>query len=372
MNKKKILIVTATFYPLNSPRSNRTTELAKELARQGHEVTVLTPKVNLYHLPFEEKYNVKIKHLGNRKWKSFAIKGKGLQLLFWRAMVRFPNLLFEYPDIELIGMIKKALKNEKDYDLMVSIAVPYPVHWGVAASRSKSHQIANLWVADCGDPYMGDVLDSFRKPFYFKYLEKNFCRKADFISVPTAGSIKGYYPEFHCKMIVIPQGFNFEETPIYTDVINNPVLTFAYAGGFIPGSRDPRELLNYLIQNPQPFKFIIYTNNTDIVEPYIAASRNRVELRSYIPRAQLIFEMSKMNFLVNFTNGTNLATPSKLIDYAITKRPILSIDTGKFSTNIVEAFLKGDYSKKFETGNMEKYQIKNVVNQFIALSAKCS
>lgn len=39
---KKILIVTNGYYPKNSPRSFRATEFAKELHRQGHQVTVIT------------------------------------------------------------------------------------------------------------------------------------------------------------------------------------------------------------------------------------------------------------------------------------------------------------------------------------------
>jgi len=36
----KILIVSNAFYPEISPRSFRTTELAKELSRQGHKDTL--------------------------------------------------------------------------------------------------------------------------------------------------------------------------------------------------------------------------------------------------------------------------------------------------------------------------------------------
>lgn len=367
MYKKRVLIVCATFYPLNTPRAHRATELAKEFARQGHDVTVLTPKDNQHHPAFEQQYHITIKHLGNRQWKAFAIKSKGLMRLFERALVRFSNLLFEYPDMELRGMVKRALKKEAGYDLMISVAVPYPVHWGVAAARSTNHPVAAVWVADCGDPYMGDILDSFRKPFYFKYTEKNFCRKADFITVPTKGSVRGYYPEFHDKINIIPQGFNLEETPVYTGEINNNVPTFAYAGGFIPGNRDPRELLDYLTRQQTAFKFIIYTNNPDLVQPYILSAGNRVELRSYIPRPQLLSELSRMDFLVNFTNGTTLATPSKLIDYAIVKRPVLSVDTGKLDTQAVDAFLAGDYNRQLSMPHLENYNIKNVAKEFLAL-----
>ena len=52
--KKRILIVSRSFYPDNSPRAFRTTELSKEFARQGHHVTVITPRVK-EHREFEQE-----------------------------------------------------------------------------------------------------------------------------------------------------------------------------------------------------------------------------------------------------------------------------------------------------------------------------
>jgi hypothetical protein len=43
---KKILIISRSFYPMNSPRSFRTTELAKEMASNGHDITLLLPYNN--------------------------------------------------------------------------------------------------------------------------------------------------------------------------------------------------------------------------------------------------------------------------------------------------------------------------------------
>ena len=130
--QRKILIVSRSFYPENSPRANRTTELAKEFARQGHNVTVLTPKKEPIHAVFEKEYNVKIKNLGRPKWKSPNFgKSKGGNFLT-RAIYRLLSLGFEYPNIELFFLVNKALQKEKGYDLLISIAVPYPVHWVVA------------------------------------------------------------------------------------------------------------------------------------------------------------------------------------------------------------------------------------------------
>jgi hypothetical protein len=367
MSSKKILIVAATFYPLNSPRANRTTELAKEFAKQGHQVTVITPKNNELHLAFEQLHGITIKDLGTKKFAMLAMNDNKIKSMFGRIANRLLNLLFEYPDIELVGMVKRALAKEAGYDMLISIAVPHPIHWGVAATKAKNAQLTKLWVADCGDPYMLNRLDSFNKLFYFKYFETKFCKKADFITVPTQQSLAGYYTPFHHKIKVIPQGFNFSDTPIYTGEINNAVPTFAYAGTFIPGSRDPTEILDYLCKQSLPYKFIIYTADRYLVEPFVQASNNQIEIKSYIPRKELIYTLSTMNFVVNFTNGTPIVTPSKLIDYAITKRPILSVDTGNLNTSAVQQFLQGNYQQQFVIENVEKYNISNVVHQFLQL-----
>src|SRR5699024_8889428 len=178
--------------------------------------------------------------------------------------------------------VKKALKDESGYDLLISIAVPHPVHWGVAWARSKENPIATTWAADCGDPFMGADLDTFNKWFHFKYFEKYFCRKADFVTVPMEDAKKGYYPEFRNKIEVIPQGFNFEEVKINpSSYSKNHKPTFAYAGSFIPGRRDPRPFLDYLVSLRRNFKFILYTKNLALIEPWLQKSNGRIEARDY-------------------------------------------------------------------------------------------
>jgi hypothetical protein len=200
-------------------------------------------------------------------------------------------------------------------------------------------------------------------------VEKWFCEKASFITVPTAGSVEGYYPEFREKLKVIPQGFNFEETKLAEGPVQNLVPTFGYAGGFIPGIRDPKGLLEFLSKYKGKFKFFIFTSNADMVEPYVVVGDDRFVIRPYIPREELLYELSKMNFLVNINNGTSVQTPSKLIDYALTRRPILSIESGTSDLSIVDDFLKGNYERQLQVPDLEAYDIKNVARKFLELSA---
>jgi len=218
---------------------------------------------------------------------------------------------------------------------------------------------------------MGQTLDSFNKMFYFKYFEKDFCRKADYISVPIEEAKKGYYPEFRNKIRVIPQGFKFEEVEINpSNYVPNPVPTFAYAGGFIPGGRDPRTLLEYLTSLDREYKFIIYTKSIGLVKPWVEKSNGRMEIRDYIERKKLINILSKMDFLVNIENKSPLMMPSKLIDYYLTGRPVLNVTSSLTENGQLDQFLNGDYSDRYNFINMDRFRIENICRNFLSLIQK--
>lgn len=354
---------------MNSPRSFRTTELAKEFARQGHDVTVLTPKTS-EHISFEKENNIIIKDLGQQTWRPIELKGKGLTLLIRRAIRRFTKLLFEYPEVELMGTVKRALEKENGYDMLISIAVPYTIHWGVARvwKHNGKNNPAKVWIADCGDPYMGKENDSFKVPFYFKYVEKWFFRKTDYVTVPTEGSKDGYYKEFHSKIRVIPQGFRFDEIKMKDQHTEEDKVKFAYAGAFMPGRRDPKEFCDYLLQKDKNYEFHIYTQHVELVKKYEKLSGGRIIIKDIIPRHELLNALGEMNFVVNFENAGNKQTPSKLIDYALIQKPILSIKTGAFDSAIVDEFLNENYVHTYRVENIERYKIENVVEAFLNLS----
>lgn len=366
MDNKKILIVSRGFYPDNSPRSHRTTELAKEFAREGHEVTVITPIYEKSQISFAQDHNITIKDLGAQRWTSPDFGKSKIGKLLTRASNRFLLLAFEYPGIELMFLVANALKKEKGYNLLISIAVPYPIHWGVAKVWKGNHQIATTWIADCGDPYMGNTMDSFRKWFYFGWIEKWFMRKANFISIPIESARNAYYFEFHDKIKIIPQGFRIKPIELAKGFIEHDVPTFAYAGGFMTVIRDPGPFLDYLIKSEMDFRFIIITNSRSLVEQYLPILRNKMEIRAYIPREELLELLSRMDFLVNLDNNSKIAQPSKLIDYAISGRPILNI-TKDLDTENIDRFLKGDYSGNMELPDINNYRIENVCASFLDL-----
>ena len=338
----KILLVSGSFYPQNSPRSFRTTELAKQFSREGHAVTVYIPKIDFDYSSFEKDYQMKICQYVNVKGRNHFTGLSIVDRIIYRGLCQFCN----YPDGLNIKPVMRALKHESGFDLMITIAMPHSVHWAMGKLYNKGIRVAKHWVADCGDPFMLTETNSFRPPFYFKPLETRWCRLCDYISVPTEKSYGGYYPEFRNKIRVIPQGFDFSVIKCM-DYVRNPVPTFAYSGSLIPGRRDLRPVLDLLIKKQVDFEFHVYTSQKELFTTYKEQLGNKLQLHDYIPRLELLENLSSMDFLLNLDNGITVQTPSKLIDYALTGRPILSLNSCAIDEQHLSAFMNGDYSKRY-------------------------
>ena len=358
----KILIVSGSFYPQNTPRAFRTTELAKRFCKLGHDVTVYVPEMDCDYSAFLKEFPIKIRNYQKFKGRNRFV---GISVVD-RVLFRVLNQFLAYPDRWNIKPLMKALNKETGYDLLITIAMPHSVHWAMGKLYSRGTKAAKCWVADCGDPFMLTATNSFRPPFYFKPMEARWCRWCDYISVPTDQSYGGYYPEFRGKIRVIPQGFDFSEIK-RKEYNKNAIPTFAYGGSMIPVRRDLRPILDLLIKKDVDFRLHVYTSQQGLLALYKEKLGEKLLLHDYIPRTELLEVLSGMDFLLNLDNGTTVQTPSKLIDYALTGRPILSLNSCNIDEALLESFLRGDYSGQYLIENVNRYNIESVAQQFLDL-----
>lgn len=366
---KRILLISRSFYPVNSPRSLRTTALAKEFARQGHNVTVLTVKDDAVHVPFEIEHGITIKDLGQLRFPTIDISNASGVIGYAKRVLRRALLLFvEYPDIELVSKVSKALQKESDYDLMISVAVPYPIHWGVARARKQNHQIADVWVADCGDPYCGLENDSFSAPFYFSYVEKWFSRKADYITIPFEGARAAYFSEFHSKMKVIPQGLTFPEDIKADEQPTNERITFAYFGNVQSYLHYAVPFLEKLNKRGEDFRFIIYTKDRQLFERVLTQETlQKCEIRDYVERQVLLNQLRHVDFLVHFPYLKGSQKSLKLVDYAYLRKPVLSYKDDNESDRTLNQFMKHNFESAVPLEDYTQYKIENVAARFLEL-----
>ena len=174
-----------------------------------------------------------------------------------------------------------------------------------------------------------------------------------------------FLEEFHYKIVEITQGFNLEEQREYLKTYSkNEIPTFIFAGSFVPIHRDPTLFLEYIVNLDIDYKFHLYTRQKWFVEPFIEKSKGRIELHDYLTREDLIGELSTMDFIVNFMYDPYKYAPSKMADYLIAGRPVLNIDY-ELDKDVINEFLKGNYEGQFNMFTLDRFDIKNIVDQFL-------
>jgi hypothetical protein len=112
------------------------------------------------------------------------------------------------------------------------------------------------------------------------------------------------------------------------------------------------------------FRFVIYTNlssadSYSCLEPYVRKLGAKLELRHSIPRLDLIYCLSSMDFIVNVNNASENQIPSKLIDYKLSGRPIFSLSQNNFDSQKFVRFCAHE-----EKIDISGFDIRNVASQF--------
>lgn len=372
---KKILITSYSYFPEETPRAIRTTELVREFLKRGYEVDLFVPNSAHKKKRVEKKLNhYFVKSLKNENNESFKISDgpttvqkikKRIFKLIRKSLIYFIGDTggVYYGKSLYNSLLKKSFN--KRYDLIISIGLPFYVHLATARYIKKTKQYGRSF-CDYGDPFYYNPVR--KHAFYLKHLEKWVNKQFCFISIPTTKSIN-YYTEYKSKrnIKVIPQGYDFTKlnTGSYTP---NKVTTFCYAGTFYETIRNPIYFFEYLLTIESNFVFVIYTQiksefNRELCAHYKRLLGEKLIIKGYIPREDIIRELSGMDFLINFDNDHSNQVPSKLIDYTIANRPILSINKQTFNSNTFNDFLNGDYHNSLKI-DLKNYDIVKVVNQF--------
>ena len=364
----KIVIISQVIYPRLSPRSFRATELAKYFASQGHDVYLYAVLGAYDYSQFEAETGVHVCSLGKTRFITLNSDGVIRNSFFDRIGIKLFQRSLEYPDIELTWKTYNTLKNIDNIDLLITIAVPYPIHWGAAfVKKRKKESFPKVWISDCGDPYMGDSINK-KHPRYFQILEDFWGKQTDFVTIPIEGGREGYSKDIQDKIRIIPQGFDFNSVKIDTSFKENAIPHFAYTGTIFPGYRDPTNLLHYLCSlNNVDFRFVVYTKQHSFYAKFKESLKDKLVLKNYVPREQLIYELSQMDFLINLKNESCIQSPSKLIDFYLSSRPIIDITTSFSEQNIFDEFIKGSYIHRHMPPDITQYDIRNVGAKFLEL-----
>lgn len=363
----KIHILTAHFYPQLHPRAFRASELAIELAKRGHQVIVtnLTTVEGADYAEYTKSTGVEVRNLGLYKIKRNELDRVSNSWL--HHTVRFIiDYFFAGNLFRQSNRIASRIVIDEGTDAVVALSTPFMDILAISKDVSR-HGKRFVTIADSGDPFY--YSKQSRKAPWFRMLEKTAYQAYDYLTIPTENAIPLYSPLIDKEKIkIVPQGFRMENLNLYHGEFGSPVR-MAYAGVFYWDIRNPEFLFAYLERSQIEYEFFLFIRNRDTLVDELLSKYPSVKSRVVIktlPHDELLFELSRMHFLINIENVSNTQMPSKLIDYGMTGRPIFSCNSANFSAEKFNQFLKGNYCGAYEI-DIQKYNIVNVTNQFECL-----
>lgn len=361
-NKERILIVTHWFYPRQIPRAFRALELYKQL-KKSYEVDVVIGDWKVF-LSNGDDYEEVLKRFSNDDKKNAILSNyKLIQKL--KAVLEF--FVGERYYVTSGKFVKKHMELYA-YKAVISIGLPFYIHWitSDAIRKYKKNDGRIIGISDWGDPFVGQTQKKIAP--YFENIQRKVCQTFDYIVTPTEQAMT-YYEKYttHEKIKIIPQGIDFEEIRV-AEKKKNEVIHFAYAGIFYEDIRNPKELFEYLCSIKNDFVFTIYTIKhgsiyQDILLKYSQKLQDKLVIKDMIPRMECIYELSKNDFLINIENETSTQIPSKLIDYSLTKRPILSFKQNEIPTDKFGEFLNENYSQSIVI-DVDQFDTRIVTKKF--------
>lgn len=369
----KIVIFSGSFYPNVHPRAFRATELAKEFVRNGHQVTSVICKEaeDFDYDAYKKATSIEVLRLNVFKGNRVAeVASKKKTLLF-----RLERYLIEY--LLCGGLFKygrdisrklSGLSCLKDADLVIALSTPFPCHYGFAKYTAKEGR-RFVSIADSGDPFY--YSKQTKRAIWFKYIEKWVYKQFDYLTIPTKNAIPLYSPLIaEEKIKIIPQGFNMRNLKLYDGAFVEP-MHIAYAGVFYWDIRNPEFLFKAMEEIDKEFIFHLFmrykdTKYEEVIQNY-PRLKGRIRVSYNVPHDDLIYELSKMDFLINIENLSNTQMPSKLIDYGMTRRPIYSTNEINFNPQDLDKFFNKDYEGAYHV-NVEDYNIEKIAREFLELA----
>ncbi|MCP4990427.1 MAG: glycosyltransferase family 4 protein [Colwellia sp.] len=381
MVNKKILITTYFFYPDNSPRAYRISALAKCLSLKGYEVTVVTNSRYDYEA-YTQETGIKVISLSAKPLKCSVKSNNALSLVENNSFIQKAfskvktlarkSLLYAIPDGHLFPFALKlnhclGKLGINDFDVIISNANPFIVHLGTALSLKQFNGVA---IAETGDPH---YYNHYKLAFYQKNIENWVLNKFNYITVPVRRAVNDYenYNVKH-KVSVIPHGFFFDEVQLANYKASN-VVNFAFAGRLYKEIRNPTEFLHSLVEHYSETNYVfhIFTDlrnkeTKDLLMPFKALLGSKLQVNDMLPRTECIECLSAMDFLINFENDTSNQVPSKLIDYTLAERPILSVNHFFDNDKEFARYMSLDF-EHFTPLDISPYNITNVAKKFESL-----
>ena len=355
MRKLKILFVSYSFPPAQSPAAQRVFSIVKYINKMRFQPFVLTPKIADSSLGYSKtdislEPSVKLLRvgrgvLGNSEKIRAELRSDKLSYKGILYSIIYKYLLF--PDkgmFWLISLMKQANKiisliKNLEPDLIFSTSPLFTNHI-IAFLLHKKLRVP--MVADFRDlHYIGNISES-RLPFYLKklhsYWEEKILRASSaviFISDSMKEFYVDNYPYIMDKAFTVYNGFDLSEfSELQDEIPSDKKIKIFYAGSFYGGTRNPFPFLSALDQLYREGKLPdLEIAIAGRLENNLLNQIKKLKIAKFInflgiiERKQALRYMKKSHFLwliVSSKKSHEIGIPLKTFEYILARRFILA------------------------------------------------
>ena len=341
-NHTKILIISHQYLPHLSPRTTRWKLIIEELVNRGHEVTLLTgtypdfKNKNINVLYFGNKNNINIVSNLREKSKQVA-SGDAIKKIFYGVLKKIYRFFINYlawPDYSMFWLYqiyKNRNKISKDYDVIISVSLPFSSHMAAYFINKK---VKKHWIMDIGDPFSLKVDAPENNRFLYsglnKRYEKKFYSLADNILFTHQDALNN-----HKQFFDIPSDKLFVANPISNfdkDLFNNALsydyssrpIKISYFGIFTQGVRSPDSFLELVKKNNElEFSWYVNEDSKKIIKSCDINDDKHIFYSQVSREEAQKLMVNSTHCLLSIGNKNPNQIPSKVVEYLATGKPII-------------------------------------------------
>jgi len=338
----KILLVSIALPPKNDPESLQAAKYVKYLAKINY-VDVVTSKSPTLWMPFDEKllnYIKDVKQIISIR----IIEPKYLSIFINKLLKRFawPDTRFSF-HLQYKKVIKH-LKNKPD----IIYSRAFPLSSIIMAKKLKKHYDVP-WVLHLSDPWVESPLFDYNKSKYHQKKENECFKSADIISFTSLSTIEIYkikYPKYSHKYKYFPNVYDDDDIQPPPTTIRDSKIKLVYTGS-LNGSRSLKMLidsLNSLAKNGNSIvsdvEIIVAGSLDSYNENLLKKNTSFITYVGFLSITEVKELQRSADILLaidfDFKTSTEaIYFPSKLLDYFVTKKPIIAITTKNSTTDTI-------------------------------------
>ena len=338
-DKRKILVVTHQYIPHVSPRTTRWKLIVDDLVNRGHEVTVVTGTKQL-----DEEKN--IIYVGNKSSSSVVTQMREksnnlsesnfIKRFFYKFLKKIYRIIvktFAWPDYSmfwLFSIYRNRKKINIDYDLIVSVSLPFSSHIAAYILNKKNKK---KWIMDIGDPYTLKKDAPENNTILYGYLNKHYenkfyslASKIIFTHEDAMSAHIDYFDIDKEKTFIGNPISNFKEELFSRSLeynYNSLPIKFGYFGIFTKGVRSPKNFIRYF-KDTEDIQLHWYVNDDSKNEIIIHNEELDSFFHPLVSRDEALKLMSdSFHCLISIGNLNTTQLPSKVIEYISTGKPVI-------------------------------------------------